>query len=177
MAMRFGGMQLASEHRQGLDYDILRPRPGVVEGHKLFDERECSLMENAGSGGVGATVEDVFAALGETGLRSLVSRFYQRIPDDSILGPMYDPGTLEEAEERLADFLVFRTGGPQTYLSRRGPPRLRIRHAPFAITPAARDRWVALMDAALADCDCDPAIAKVLQEFLHQSATFLINRN
>jgi hemoglobin len=118
----------------------------------------------------------VFDAVGETGLRRLVAAFYSRIPKDDLLGPMYPPAALARAERRLANFLIYRFGGPETYLQERGHPRLRIRHAPFAINRAARDRWVALMDAAIEDCGWGADVVAVVRPFLHESATFLINR-
>ena len=46
-------------------------------------------------------------------------------------------------------FLIQYWGGPTTYSQQRGHPRLRMRHAPFAIDAAARDAWLARMRAAL----------------------------
>ncbi len=64
---------------------------------------------------------------------------------------MYPRHDLKGAEERLRDFLIFRFGGPQRYLELRGHPRLRMRHAPFPIDQTARDRWIELMNNALAE--------------------------
>ena len=44
---------------------------------------------------------------------------------------------LGPAEERLRMFLEQYWGGPTTYSEQRGHPRLRMRHAPFAVTPGA----------------------------------------
>ena len=46
-------------------------------------------------------------------------------------------------------FLVQYWGGPTTYSEQRGHPRLRMRHAPFAIGPAERDAWLRHMRAAV----------------------------
>lgn len=89
---------------------------------------------------------------------------------------MYPPDALSEAERRLADFLIYRFGGPDIYLQQRGHPRLRMRHAPFAITNAARDRWVHLMDSALLEVQWPDEVLAIVTPFLHESATFLINR-
>lgn len=118
----------------------------------------------------------VFEVVGEAGLRTLVAAFYRKIPDDDLIGPMYPPSALTEAERHLADFLIYRFGGPETYLQERGHPRLRMRHMPFAITRAARDRWVSLMDGALDKCQWPAEIVAIVKPFLHDSATFLINR-
>jgi hemoglobin len=120
--------------------------------------------------------DEVFAHVGEDGFRRLVAAFYRQIPGDPILGPMYPADDFEGAEERLRDFLIFRFGGPTTYLAKRGHPRLRMRHAPFVIGPAARDRWVEIMDQALLEAALPPAAEAVLRRFFSDTATFLMNR-
>jgi len=118
----------------------------------------------------------VFQQIGEDGFERLTAAFYNRVATDNILRPMYPPGDLEPARIRLRDFLVFRFGGPQRYIEQRGHPRLRARHAPFAVDLPARDRWVELMDASLAETKLPPDAEKILREFFHNTATFLINR-
>lgn len=120
--------------------------------------------------------QDVFDAIGEDGFRKLVAAFYRQIPEDDLLGPMYPTEDLAGAEQRLRGFLIFRFGGPQTYLAERGHPRLRLRHAPFAVNQAARDRWMQLMSNALDEADLPEAVATTLRQFFEQVATFLINR-
>ena len=122
-----------------------------------------------------AEISSVCPTIGEEGIARVVSGFYRRVPDDDVLGPMYPPDALAEAESRLCEFLIFRFGGSDRYIQQRGHPRLRIRHAPFALTQQARDRWVALMDQALSEAELPPTIETIMREFLHQTATFLIN--
>ena len=50
-------------------------------------------------------------------------------------------------------FLEQYWGGPTTYSEQRGHPRLRMRHAPFAVTPAQRDRWLTHMRDAVDSLD------------------------
>ncbi len=105
-----------------------------------------------------------------------MSAFYRQVPSDDILGPMYPPEDLEGAEQRLRDFLVGRFGGPSRYIDERGHPRLRMRHAPFPIDGAARDRWVQLMEQALAEAALPAGPAAHLREFFASVATMMINR-
>src|SRR5579872_1370963 len=93
----------------------------------------------------------LYSVIGEEGFARLVAAFYKQVPQDDILGPMYPADDLAAAEERLRDFLIGRFGGPQRYIERRGHPRLRMRHMPFSIDQAARDRWIQLMDRAFAE--------------------------
>jgi hemoglobin len=118
---------------------------------------------------------NIYALIGEEGFARLVAAFYSQVPRDEILGKMYPPDDLAAAEERLRDFLIGRFGGPQRYIERRGHPRLRARHVPFRIDRAARDRWMALMENALAEAAFPPEVAAFLREFLSQTATFMIN--
>ncbi|MCA9086060.1 MAG: globin [Planctomycetaceae bacterium] len=122
------------------------------------------------------TENQICSVIGTEGITKLVAAFYAQIPDDDILGPMYPAHDLAGAEERLRLFLIFRFGGPQTYLQLRGHPRLRMRHAPFSINQAARDRWMQLMQNAIDDCRFAHDVSEVLKHFLSHVATFLINQ-
>ncbi|HEX5107317.1 MAG TPA: hypothetical protein VFV95_02675, partial [Vicinamibacterales bacterium] len=113
----------------------------------------------------GLSEEEVFARIGEEGFARLVHGFYRQVPDDTVLGAMYPPEDLAGAEQRLRDFLVGRFGGPPRYVEQKGHPRLRMRHMPFAIGPAARDRWVALMDRALDEAALPDDVTALLREF------------
>ena len=117
----------------------------------------------------------VYDAIGEEGFTRLVRGFYQQVPDDAVLGPMYPKDDLAGAELRLRDFLIGRFGGPQRYVEQRGHPRLRMRHMPFAIDEAARNRWVMLMDRALDETKLPESATTLLREFFHSVATFLRN--
>jgi hemoglobin len=118
----------------------------------------------------------IFPLIGEPGFQRLTAAFYRQVPADPILGPMYPADDLAGAEQRLRDFLVYRFGGPPRYIEQRGHPRLRMRHLPFPITPAARDRWVHLMTQAVAEAGIPGEAAGRLLEFFANTATFLQNR-
>lgn len=122
------------------------------------------------------TEDRIHSVIGSEGIARLVKAFYQQVPNDDILGPMYPPDDLQGAEDRLRLFLTFRFGGPQDYLQERGHPKLRMRHAPFAIDQQARDRWVLLMNNAIESCDLPEDAQPVIRNFLSSVATFLMNR-
>jgi hemoglobin len=119
----------------------------------------------------------VFHLIGEEGFDRLTHAFYARVAADDILRPMYPSGDLEAARQRLRDFLIFRFGGPAHYIARRGHPKLRARHFPFAIDGPARNRWVELMESSLAETKLPAQAETILREFFRNTATFLINRN
>jgi hemoglobin len=119
----------------------------------------------------------VYDLIGEEGFARLVAAFYRQVPGDDILGPMYPAGDMGGAEKRLRDFLVQRFGGPARYAAERGHPRLRMRHAPFAIDKLARDRWLELMDRALKEVDLPESADLMLRTFFNDAADHMINRN
>lgn len=118
----------------------------------------------------------VYETIGEEGFAKLVAAFYARVKTDDIIGPMYPPDDWEGSEERLRDFLIYRFGGSQRYIEQRGHPRLRMRHMPFAITPAARDRWLELMNEAIVEAKLPETVIPTLQRFFVQVANFMVNR-
>ena len=121
--------------------------------------------------------QNIYSVIGEEGFHRLVRAFYRQVPGDDILGAMYPKDDLEGAEQRLRDFLIFRFGGPQRYLEERGHPRLRMRHAPFPVDQAARDRWMKLMNTALGEAELPEQVVETLRPFFDGVATFMINRS
>lgn len=114
--------------------------------------------------------------IGEDRLRGMVAAFYRHVRADDLIGPLYPADDWAGAEKRLADFLVYRFGGAATYLQERGHPRLRMRHFPFSIGLAERDRWLALMGAAMREVEIPAAHAPLLGTFFAQVADAMRNR-
>jgi hemoglobin len=121
------------------------------------------------------TEEDVFGLIGEEGFTGLVAAFYRQVPGDAILGPMYPADDLEGAEYRLRMFLIGRFGGPPTYIMERGHPRLRMRHNPFQIDQAARDRWMQMMSNALDEAKLPAEADAILRHFFEGMSSFMMN--
>jgi hemoglobin len=107
----------------------------------------------------------------------LVERFYAGVAADPILRPVYPDEDLAAAQHRLTLFLAQYWGGPRTYDDERGHPRLRMRHAPFAIGPAERDAWLARMREAIASTDPPPAVAERLHQYIDMAAEAMRNRD
>jgi hemoglobin len=121
--------------------------------------------------------EQVYQMIGEEGFARLTAAFYRRVRADEILKPMYPEGDFENAEMRLRGFLIQRFGGPADYSAERGHPRLRMRHAPFAIDVRARNRWIELMEGALEEVQLPAGAVEILRPFFHNTATFMLNRD
>jgi hemoglobin len=117
-----------------------------------------------------------YAAIGgEDTFRRLVDRFYAGVAEDPELRALYPEDDLRPAAERLRMFLIQYWGGPTTYSQLRGHPRLRMRHAPFAINTAARDAWLRHMRAALDSLALPAGYDQPLWDYLQSAAESLRN--
>ncbi|AGZ39772.1 globin [Actinoplanes friuliensis] len=112
---------------------------------------------------------------GEPTFRRLVNAFYEGVAKDPILRPMYPEGDLGPATERMTLFLMQYWGGPSTYSETRGHPRLRMRHAPFQVGPAARDAWLHNMRAAVDSLHLPEPHHSALWDYLERAAYFMVN--
>jgi hemoglobin len=122
------------------------------------------------------TEADVMKACGEPGIRAMVAAFYRRVRHDDLIGPMYPDDDWEGSEGRLADFMLFRLGASNAYMEKRGHPRLRMRHMPFRIGIAERDRWLQLMGEAMDETQVPPFARLFLDQLFAQVADFMRNQ-
>jgi hemoglobin len=107
---------------------------------------------------------------------ALVGRFYDGVEGDPQLRPIYPEPDLDGARHRLTLFLIQYWGGPTTYDQERGHPRLRMRHAPFAIGPTERDRWLVHMRAAIAELAPPADVSAELERYFTMAAEAMRNR-
>jgi hemoglobin len=126
-----------------------------------MQQREASLYELAG---------------GMPFFEALVGRFYDGVADDPVLRAVYPEADLAGARHRLTLFLAQYWGGPTTYNDERGHPRLRMRHFPFTIGPAERDRWLVHMHAAIDELDPPAEVADQLRRYFDMAAEAMRNR-
>jgi hemoglobin len=112
---------------------------------------------------------------GHETFRRLVHEFYLGVAGDPDLRALYPEEDLGPAEDRLRMFLEQYWGGPTTYSEQRGHPRLRMRHMPFRVTPAQRDRWLHHMMAAVDAIALPPADDLLLRDYLERAAHSLVN--
>jgi hemoglobin len=113
---------------------------------------------------------------GEDAVRGLVETFYDRIDAESpqlrAMLPRDDSGS----RQKLFEFLSGWLGGPQLYMERRGHPRMRLRHLPFAIGIAEAEEWLRCMGAAMDDCGIGRPLRTYLDGRFRQMALHMVNR-
>ena len=101
---------------------------------------------------------------GAVAVRTLVDRFYdlmRELPEARAILAMH-PVDQAGSRDKLFEFLSGWLGGPQLYIEKRGHPRLRMRHMPFAVDDAARDAWMLCMRRALDECVDDAMLKQTL---------------
>jgi hemoglobin len=116
---------------------------------------------------------------GESEVRRLVDAFYRRmdsLPEAARIRAMHG-ADLDEIKSTLRLYLVEWLGGPKDYSARRGPPRLRARHAQFAIGPVERDAWMVCMRAALEEVVADAELRAELERAFLRTANAIVNRS
>ena len=127
-------------------------------------------------GGAPGSEDTVYARVGGTAFfTALVERFYAAVEADPVLRPLY-PDDLAPGKANLAEFLAQYWGGPPAYNARRGHPRLRMRHAPFAIGEREREAWLAHMTAAVRASGAGAEEADAMAAYFRDAAAMMVNR-
>lgn len=108
-------------------------------------------------------------------IRTIVTTFYEGVATDEVLRPLYPEEDLGPAAERFTLFLAQYWGGPTTYSEQRGHPRLRMRHAPFAVTPTAKDHWLRHFRTGLDAAGLTPEQDAQFWDYVTHAAQFMVN--
>lgn len=112
---------------------------------------------------------------GETTFRQLVDIFYAKVEADEILRSIF-PEDLEPGKKWQFLFLSQYWGGPTTYATQRGHPRLRMRHGPYPITLDMRNRWLQYMLEAVDEVGIEDPDRALMREYFQRAADAMINR-
>jgi len=120
-----------------------------------------------------------FARLGgDDAVRRLVDSFYHNmdtLPEAATIRALHGED-LAEVKAVLRLYLTEWLGGPKDYSARRGPPRLRARHAAFPIGTAERDAWMLCMRAALKEIVVDDELRRQLDSSFLRIGNAIVNR-
>ena len=114
---------------------------------------------------------------GEAGVRQLVHRFYElmnELPEAWEVRRLH-PESLTNSEQNLFEYLSGWFGGPTMYTDKKGHPRMRMRHAPYAVTPSAKDEWMLCMTQALTEQVQDAAFRDQLITTFAGLADHMVN--
>jgi hemoglobin len=96
----------------------------------------------------------------QTGLADLLSRFYARVREDALLGPIFN-GAVEDWPAHLESLTEFWSSVMLGSRSFKGNPMAaHLRHA-AAITPEMFERWLSLWRQTTAECFAPDAAAQL----------------
>ncbi|APV41876.1 globin [Pseudomonas frederiksbergensis] len=114
---------------------------------------------------------------GESGIRKLVNRFYELMDtlSEARVVRLMHPSSLADSADSLFKFLSGWFGGPPLFQLERGHPRLRMRHAPFAVSIVERNEWMLCMRQAIDEQVNDIALNSKLQRMFSEMADHMIN--
>jgi hemoglobin len=114
---------------------------------------------------------------GQAAVDRLVNAFYAQMDsrnDSRGIRAMHAPD-LGHTQAVLRLYLAEWLGGPRDYTAQRGHPRLRMRHAAFAIGVPERDAWLACMAAAMQQTGVPQDLHSVLMAAFFKTADFMRN--
>lgn len=114
---------------------------------------------------------------GAPALHRLVNRFYElmdTLPEAYAVRQLH-PESLAGSAESLFEFLSGWFGGPPLYIAKKGHPRLRMRHAPYAVDQRVRDEWMLCMTQALTEQVTDTDLRDGLIHTFAQMADHMVN--
>jgi hemoglobin len=111
---------------------------------------------------------------GRVWFEKLVEHFYRNVESDPVIRGLY-PKDLTLAKKNTTEFLIQYWGGPADYSTNRGHPRLRMRHAPFAIGTKERDAWMDDMREAVNAMNPTTEIKEAMLDYFEMASTHMIN--
>ncbi len=109
-------------------------------------------------------------------VRLLVEEFYDIIEDESPSLRDMLPRNTTGSRLKLYEFMSGWLGGPQLYQSKRGHPRLRMRHFPFSIGDEEATEWMRCMIKAMDARQLPDQLTAFLTERLNETALHLRNQ-
>ena len=77
--------------------------------------------------------------------------------------------------QSLFEYLSGWFGGPNLYIEKKGHPRLRMRHLPYAIGPTERNEWMLCMRTALTEQVADESLRAGLLKAFGDMADHMVN--
>jgi hemoglobin len=115
---------------------------------------------------------------GEQGVRLLVTRFYdlmQSRPEAAAALAIHTNG-LEDARQKLFEYLTGWLGGPPIFVERHGPPMLRARHLHAPIGEEEVEAWLVCFRQAWAETVSDPGVTGLVLPRIEALARHMRNR-
>jgi hemoglobin len=120
-------------------------------------------------------VKTLYELIGDDRLQELISSFYAKVFKSPVLGPIFNETDAESIKDKQYCFLTQFLGGPPRYIEKYGPPQMRRRHMPHAITNDAKDEWLSLMNASIQELELTDNLKTALYNCFPKVAQHMVN--
>jgi len=117
---------------------------------------------------------------GPTGLRGMITAFYDRVEQDDLLSPFFPGGVSAEHREHVSIWWIEVFGGPPAYTQTLGGyENMLAHHRGLAITAEQRFRFASLMSLAADDADlpADPEFRAALVGYLEWGTRIAVHNS
>ena len=119
--------------------------------------------------------ETIYQKLGAEHLESLVNKFYELVEQDDRINHLFK-NDFKIIKQKQLMFLTQFFGGPQLYNAEFGHPRMRMRHLPHAITPAAAEAWLENMHQAIQSLPIEEDFKETIFSAFPRLAGHMVNQ-
>ena len=117
----------------------------------------------------------LYEIVGDRRLLDLLNSFYAKVFKSEIIGPLFNKTDSQTIIDKQFCFLSQFLGGPQRYAEKYGPPKMRKRHLPHAITNEAKEEWLHLMKTSIWELDLEENIKSALYNSFPVVAQHMVN--
>jgi len=119
--------------------------------------------------------ETIYQKLGAENLEKMVTKFYELVEQDERINHLFK-NDFDTIKQKQLMFLTQFLGGPQLYNQEYGHPRMRMRHMPHAITPAAAEAWLENMYQAIQSLPIEKELKEIVFSAFPRLAKHMINQ-
>ncbi len=121
-------------------------------------------------------MESFYERLGEERLDQLLDSFYDKVFESKIISHLFQQTPKDQIKAKQKLFITQFLGGPPLYNQTYGPPQMRRRHLPHAITIEAKEEWLRCMKESVDSLDWDETSKNTLYNLFPKLANHMVNR-
>ena len=117
----------------------------------------------------------LYDQIGDSELQKLINSFYAKVFVSPIISPLFNQTNAESIKDKQYRFLTQFLGGPPRYIEKYGPPQMRKRHIPHAISNEAKEEWLRLMKSSINELNLADDLKIALYNCFPQVAQHMVN--